>query len=294
MGAVLFWSYKYSAIVLKEATLFLFLPLTLLFLLKSLKEKNRIKHVVFAALSFTWLIHTDERYIMYFPLFIMVFFFLKPVRMRSVVLSMVIWTGSIVLLMLPWTIHNYHKYDQLVVLTARTTTLSSKLWGQDVYDSHHKRNDPGRSLAIMEAREERRMAFAKKYDLEPRLYGKTEARLRAFIHLWQPVMIKPQFIANGLRPEKWHMNVNIMNMISYGLFLPFYLIGIFLLWKKKHLLGLLVAMIPLFHNLIHAFLVSPLLRYRLPIYFVVALVGCYTMVVLFNRWFKPHSKKAVE
>lgn len=116
--------------------------------------------------------------------------------------------------------------------------------------------------------------------MELRIFNMQEAQLRAFYHYWKPTYFKPHFIQYGYRVEQWLLTANITSILYYGIFLPFYFIGILLLVKWKYFLALFVACIPILHSLIHAFLVEPLGRYRSPMDFIVATIGLWTMFEL--------------
>jgi hypothetical protein len=282
-GVFFFWSFWYSRIVLKEATIFLLIPLSLLFLVRSLKLDHRLKNLFFAAFTFSVLIHTDERYIIYAPLILLMFLCIKPFKFISYFKVSFIYTALILLFMLPWGIHNYQKYGQIVIITARTAKFTSSLWGKNLYIEVHKPSHKQKSEKPSEERLERAEAFAKEHGIELKKYSKTEARINAFIHLWRPVLFKPVFIVDGLRPDIWPMKTNIINILNYGIFLPFYLIGIPLLWRRKNYLGLLIAMIPILHNATQALLMSPLMRYRLPINFIIAMIGIWVMLEMLTK-----------
>ena len=293
-GGFFFWSFWYSRIVLKEALIFLLIPLTLLFVMRSLRPENQLKNLFFGAFYFSVLIHTDERYLIYGPFILLIFLCIKPFRFVSYLKVSLIFTALILIFMIPWGIHNYQKYGQIVIITARTTTFTSALWGKNLYIEVHKPSRKQKSEEPSEDRPKRAQAFAEENDIVLKKYSKTEARINAFIHLWRPVLLKPVFISDGLKPEKWNPKTNIINVLSYGVFLPFYLLGFFLLLKRKHYSGLLLAIIPVLHNTFQAYLFSSLLRYRLPIYFIIAMIGIWVMLELvkktnFKHYFKNLS-----
>ena len=284
-GVFFIEAFKYSPHILKEPTLFLFLPLTLLLLVKSIKTGKPIKYLVFASLSFGWLIHTDERFFIYFPFFALFFFLDKTVNKKVVYQRVVLWIILGALLMLPWTIRNYNVFDQVVILSPRTTTFSSKLWGEDLGRGASHFTNPELQQAMIEARRERATEFGKKYGKTPYEYGKWEARIKAFQHFWQPTYVNLHFIQYGFRTEKWSFRHNAASMIFYGIFLPFYIIGFYFLVKRKHWLGFFVALIPVIHSLMHAYMVWSLERYRSPVTFIVVMVGIWAALEIYE-WFR--------
>lgn len=91
--------------------------------------------------------------------------------------------------------------------------------------------------------------FVNKHNLQPRLYGKWERKARAFINFWQPMYIQPTFIVHGYRPMHWSTTHNITSLLFYGIFLPFYIIGLFILYRKKLYMPLFIGAIPVIHSL---------------------------------------------
>jgi len=288
-------AYKYSPHILKEPTLFLFVPLTLLLLIKSIKGGNSFKSLLFASLSFAWLIHTDERFIVYSPVFIVFFLFKKPFITRTFVMQTSLWTLLVVLLMLPWTIRNFLVFDQVVLLTPRTTAITSKFWGEDISAAAaHFSSDEIRERTI-DGRYDSAMDFGQQYGISPREFGKIEARLRAFKNFWQPTFSKPTYIQYGYRIQKWSFRHNALSMLYYGIFLPFYIIGTFILFRRKLYLPLFIGIIPIIHSLMHAYMVWPLERYRSPITFIIVMIGIWAAMQLYPLLRKtfPVSKQNI-
>ncbi len=269
--------YKYNPHLLKEPTVFFFFPLTLFLLIKAIRSKNNLIYIIFSALSYAWLIHTDERYLLYFPIFPLIFCLSKPFRMQLAIRSIAIWAGIVFIIMLPWGIHNYKVFDQVVIISSRTTAFTSKFWGEDKANMPFTRNN-----VIPKERNKDALEFGKKYGIAPREYGKNEARARSFINFWQPTYFKPTFIQDGFRFQKWSIVHNISGIIFYGIFLPFFLIGIILLICNKDPLGLFLALIPIIHSLIHSYMIWPLERYRSPVVFIIVMIGFWTVTELYG------------
>jgi hypothetical protein len=270
--------FTYNPHLLKEATVFLFLPLTLLFLVTTIRTNAKVRSIFFAALSFSWLIHSDERYFLYFPFFALAFLLLKPVKIKRIIQLECLWVGLVFLLMIPWGVRNYKIFDKVVIITPRTTAFTAKIWGEDIsrlfFNKGNKIDKESYKLAL---------EFGKEQGITPREYGKYEAYARAFINFWQPTYFKATYIQYGFRPQKWSLAHNIVGIVFYGIFLPFYLLGIVILIIKKHLLGIYMALIPIIHSFFHTFMIWPLERYRSPVNFIVVLIGIWTILRLFKE-----------
>jgi 4-amino-4-deoxy-L-arabinose transferase-like glycosyltransferase len=281
--------FRYTPYILKEPTLFFIIPFTLLFFLRSIKDPSKIRYSVISAISFTLLIHTDERFIFYLPVLVVGWFLVRPFSILTILKPLILWIGIIIILSLPWLIRNYRVYDQLVVLSPRTTVFTSALQGNKItaldyssYDEVIKKNKSKYS--------DQSSAYEKKYSISAREYGKTEIKLRALLNFWQPAYFKPVFITYGFRPQKWSIPHNISSLLFYGIFLPFYIAGLVLLIKSKHLIGLFFSVLPLIHSLLHAYMVSPLERYRSPLTFIVVMTGFWVALKLIDSLCKSGIK----
>ncbi len=287
-----FWleSFIHYPRVLKEPSLYFFLPLTLLFLVKCIQEGNKLKYIAIAALAFSLVIHTDERFIIYLPFLVLIFFMTNANGFFKKTKAGLSWVLLVLLLMLPWTIRNYFVYDQLVILAPRTTIFTSKVFGDNLtetllFDENH------RAESTVSRRQESAEAFGKKHGITPHLRGKREAQIKAFIHYWQPTFFNPAYIQYGYRGVQWSFRANMAFLLSYGVFLPFFVLGLFFLVKNKHYTGLFLAAIPLFHSLLHAYMVWPLARYRSPTVFIIAMIGIYAANELVKLIRLRHQKQ---
>jgi hypothetical protein len=279
-GVFFIESFKYSPHVLKETTIFLFLPLTIYLLVKSTRVNRPIIFIFLASLSFSWLIHTDERYFIYLAVFTLIFLFITPLKSYNFVKITLLWISFVLLLMLPWGIKNYQIYGQVVILTPRTTAITSNLWGEDISSgASHFSDDEVRKYYIA-GRYERAIIYGERHGITPREYSITEARIRAFINFWQPAYFTPTFIQYGFRPQYWSVRHNVASLLFYGIFLPFYILGMIMLYKRKMYIALYIAAIPVIHSILHAYMVWPLERYRSPVTFIVVMIGIYGMLDL--------------
>ncbi len=273
--------FKYVPAYLKETSVFFLLPLTVLFLVRSVNTNLRLLYVIIASVAFTVLIHIDERFIFYVVVFPLIFLISKT-RIKRKVRTLLIWFGVFVVLSTPWIIRNYLVYNQIVILSTRTTVFTSKLWGENLttfnYSSHEKAIDKFKNKHIEQAK-----SFKKMYGVDYREYSRNEVLLRAFINYWQPSFFKPTYITYGYRPIKWSFSHNIMGWLFYGIFLPFYMLGMFWLIKQKRLIFLFIAIIPIIHSLLHTYMVSPLERYRVPMNFIVVLVALWFISEFFHK-----------
>lgn len=286
-GVFFMEAFNYSTQILKEPTLFFLFPLTILFLVRSIKSGKPYLNILWASIIYALLIHTDERFFIYFPLLILFFLLRKPLKRAVFFRQAFTWVLLVFILMLPWNIRNYRVYDQVVILSPTTTALTSKFWGNDIKQLASKitgiREDHQKHDVEIRIPEHARK-FGEMHGISPRKFGKTEARIRSFLHFWQVLAFKPFFIQDGFRPHEFSTIRNVTNLLFFGIFIPFYLFAFYWLCRQKHYTGLLFAAIPVIHSLLHAYLVWTLVRYRAPVLFIVAMVGIYMMIeMLRNR-----------
>lgn len=286
-------TFQYYARILKEPSLFFFLPLSLLFLYRSISRPFEWKNILMASVAFALLIHTDERFLVYAPFFAALFLFPKNALSGIKLKPMILWASLIILLMLPWTMRNFTVYDQLVVLTPRTTAFTSKVWGDNIQGMNFE-GETGmkRSANVIK---ERKNAYKEEFGKAPRLYGTTEARVRALLYFWQPTLFSVTYISYGHRPQgPWTLSRNLVSILLFGIFIPFYFLGLIMLVKRKQFLVFLIALIPVLHSLLHAYMVWSLPRYRHPVLFVIVMVGIWAAIeacgFIRNRYYKQHQQ----
>ncbi len=257
--------------ILKEPYLCLLIPLITLFLLYIYKNKHPLKNTVLSALSFSALIHIDERFFVYFPIILLAIVLSRRVSNRLKYAGL--WFLILIISMVPWTIRNYKQFDEFVILSPRTTSFTSKIWGTNWMPLHFEGEQQENELN--ERRFESAREIADEIGVELRAHGKYEKYYMAFYHYWKPVYLKTNFIQYGFRPVKWSLSHNLAGLVFYGLFLPFYLAGLVFAFVRKHTLILFISMIPLLHSLMHTIMVWPLERYRIPTNFYIVLISLW-------------------
>lgn len=269
--------FKYNPHLLKEATTYLFFPMSIYLLFKSYINEHVNKYIITSAISFTWLIHADERYIIYIPIIILSFLLNKTCKFSVSLRNSIFWLSTVFVLCTPWTMRNYHVHRQVVLISPRTTAFTSKLWGSNLLKSEFNSESAVYSHINRYSNAEE---LGMPYRVSPRLYGPTERYYRAFINFWQPTYFRPTYIQYGYRFQKWSLRHNILGLVFYGIFLPFYILGFFWLAKEKQWFGICIAVIPIFHSIIHTIMLWPLERYRSPVVFCVVLVALWAIVKL--------------
>lgn len=269
--------FRYTPHLLKEPSIYLLVPLTLYLLIRHLKERN-IKYIIWAAISFSVLIHLDERYIFYLPVFPCIILMGKSINIKKKCKATFFWMLTICLLMIPWGIRNYFVYNQVVLISHRTTVFTSKLWGDDF--TNFKFDDFANQNAQI-IKNNTSAANPKKQSNVVPLY------MRTFINIWQPAFIKSKQVKYSWwdkpREQKWSLLHNVSSIFFYGIFLPFYLIGLIILLQNHSYLVLFVAILPIVHALLHSYLVMPEERYRYAFVFIIVLIGSWVLIEISKK-----------
>jgi len=291
--------FRYTPFLLKESLVYLLLPLTILLLISEIKNHKKISwNIILLTITYTYLIHTDERYFFYFPFIIIFFFFFYKINYRLFIKKQMIFTVGVLLIMTPWLIRNYAVYDQVVILTERTTKITSIFWGGDLTKTFKKdtgsttenvvslQDLPNKNslqnnheLALKDHSNTEKRAEGKPYK-----FGPKEKYLKAMINFWRPTYFKTIYINDGLREQHWSIFHNLTSILFYGIFLPFYLAGIlYLIIRNRNILLLFIASIPIIHMLIHVGLVHVLERYRSPVDCFVVIIAVYFLQIIISR-----------
>ena len=267
--------YKYNPHLLKEPLVFFFLPLTLYYLIKSIKYDFKLFYILVLSISFVLLIHSDERYFMYFPLLTLLFFVNPNMPRGKIIKPIIQFTGIVFILMTPWLIRNYIIFNQVVIISPRTTVFTSEIIGSNINEMNFSYEDSQRDTIT--ARKIKAIEFGKLHNIIPYKFDKRQMYLKAIINYWQPAYINPTFIQDGYRPQLWSFWHNLAGILFYGIFLPFYIIGLYFMLKKKIYLVFIISLIPILHSIIHIYMIWPLERYRSPTVFIIVCASFYAI-----------------
>jgi len=225
---------------------------------------------------------------------------------------------GIIVCMAPWLYRNYIVYNRPVILTVRTTVLTDKFFGKEPlfnYSIRYNSNkDTSSIMAIsevsipiyqalldslkkgekIESSEERiknlrnlKKAFSKGHI--PHAFSPLEIRLSNFNSYWRPFNFRGYFSGNGFRYiEPWSLRLNIVSILQYGLLLPFFIIGLVLLFFRRNNNGIFLVSIVFIHSFIHTFIAWGIPRYRYPIdaiIIIVAIWGIFESIKIFKKNF---------
>jgi hypothetical protein len=261
-----------------------------------LKDPGLWKFVV----SFSFLLHTDARYFFYIPFLFILFWVYRGFRAGSV--QYLALAGIIFISLIPWSVRNYIAYDGIVLINTRTLDLRKSLNDSRSRMTHlpfSKRSDDDCGCLFnpdYPSAEEIRMV---KQGLNPknrsegeidailndRLATRSEIERRwyNFKNLW-----RPYHFVNEYKPwpdcrldEKYSIRgLGLVKVLSYGILLPFLIIGGINVVVKKNRHVWFIIFPVVIQTILHV-LMWGIGRYRNPIDSFVIIISCYGMGVVF-------------
>lgn len=299
--------YIYIADALKESLLCAVF-IIIVFLIIKIQKTSDLKYYYTALLSFfsVYLVHIDERYLIFVPLIFLSFFFNKN-TFKSHFKRISMYSLLFVLFMIPWTYRNYVVYNKFVLITTRTSIILDKyfygkqtlernknidnLFKTDLSNRQYDSLQKGIPLTVNgDDKAIKHINEGLKYGIIAHKYNLLEKTLEEFKEFWRPFRFSPGFVYTGFRFEKpWSTKHNLVIILSYGLLLPFLCAGIFFGIRKKNYVITFLAITILFQMLIHLTILYVRTRYRLPIDSLIIIISFYGLFCLINKYF-PKSR----
>lgn len=255
--------------------------------------------------SYTYLIHSDERYFFYFP-FILLFFLTIPINLMGSLKRIGLIGAPIIILMIPWTIRNTIVYERPIILTERVARITDKIFGYTTPPNKHREEkislstDDGkkkyeaaadsikRGFVVHDPRYEKKIIRSLEKGIEdgcfPIANSKWEERISYAFEFWRPFRIKSAFYGHGFRyMEKWSFDRIVFSFLQYFFLLPFVLVGLFLSMQKRNNVVLGLYGIVVIHFFIHTMLAHAIIRYRYPIDPILIIVAFWSIYVLYSQ-----------
>lgn len=294
---------RYIPTLLKEVWLaFLFLLIIYLFIVETKKNKIFWSNLILPIL-YAFLIHIDERFFTYFPVLIIAFLFLDIKNWKYGLKKSALFTGVVLFLMVPWLVRNYYVYDRPVILTERTTRFTDKIFVGHINQKENFKEDKkqlpyfewdesmieliltGEKVPNLKEKVYKSLQNGLRHGFIPHKYSKYERWFVEFKEFWRPFRFTGGYLGNGFRFEgpSWSLKHNVSQGLTYGVLLPFFLIGIFFITRLRYKYGLFLTVIILTHMIIHLFLAHARNRYRIPIdsfIIIIAFYGIYQIYLM--------------
>lgn len=284
--AILYVPYTlYVGTLLKESLL-QFLVIWSFYLVFKLRIRFTLKLAVLFAFALTYLVHTDERYLFFFPVYILTFIYHKATIVQKLKRVGAI-IGFFILLCLPWTIRNYIVFERPIFLTERLHMPLDKILGIP-NDLAQQSVDYSTDLGIfrdsllaglnpkVETGRQKGIAWSIDNGLVPHDFTLWEKIFYNSYAYWSPIRTKDILVADGWKfwPARGPFG-NTIYMLNFGILLPFFLIGVFLAWRNRVFELKMLTLYLFLHYALHILMISGSGRYRHPIDFIILLLAFY-------------------
>lgn len=292
-GIVYILFLKYTLTAGKDIWMTLLLLISIYISVKQINKTKYIFQVILLSFIVSLLIHLDERYIFFIPLFF-IFLLLYGSKKRNIKLIKSFFFGFLVLVfMAPWLIRNYSIHKKIILISLRTAHYSDKILGYEkieYFPSHDGRwyispsqIDSIKNNSIKSYIEKKLLpqhVEAIKKGIVPHKFTNFETCFSSFINFWEPVDFCYSYYQTGYRFDgKWSLKHNLSSAFFYGIMLIFSIIGFYLLYKKqKIIIGYILSFI-LIYTLLHTFMIPfTTYRYRLPLDPYIIIAGSYGII----------------
>lgn len=293
----------------KETWMSLFLLINVYFVFL-LTDNNRDRKIVkqilvyfTSAIVMAFSILFDERFFVFILVFpILLLFYNKPF-FNGFKIALV-YSILVLLFLLPWNIRNYQRYDKVVIISKRTEHLTDRVLGYKNQDSglmddicalygryyiHDYQIDSvisGKKTVTdggSEISEEMKLAMKNGYLPHPfKWYEAIWSRLKEF---WRPLDLSNEYQKTGYCFNgKWSFRHNASTFLSYGILLPFFILGLFKLFKQEKKIFTILFLTIVVYCIIHvATICFTTWRYRVPIDSLIMIIAFYYLSSLFKK-----------
>ncbi|MFP4024606.1 MAG: ArnT family glycosyltransferase [Thiohalospira sp.] len=270
--------------------IFLLYLLIKLFIKHEFNYKNYLLFIFIYVISF----HLDERYVIFGP-FILLFilynetFAFKKLRIKKSLLFIIF----VILLMIPWSVRHYQKYDRVIILTPRTQPYTDKIFGYEPKDEYfgddfmdikgrYYIHDYQIDSVINGTKTHTDAGYEIPKDwIEAMREGKRPAPLTGLEAYWsrirtmmEPFQIEGRFERTGYYYYEKSFRHNVATFLFYGIIFLFSIPGFYFLYLKNRQIFFLFLGTIVIYVTLHA-LTIPYTnwRYRLPLDAIFIIVG---------------------
>jgi len=288
----------FTAYLIRETLVFTLLFASFYFLFSSVTCENKYnkRYLFITAVFLTLLFFTDARYLFFLPFLFIIFFVYK--NLKESIKSYSLLLAMIFLFLIPWNVRNYIVYDSVVFMTPRLLDLRpqkehSRFVNRFFFDkitqptSYYPSEDfltVNFDYPKQSERDSIKEGFNPKNRLEYEInmvksdiyadstfWGMKRYWLNEF---WKPFSFKWSYFPfpSAYPNHPYSMGHNITSILCYGLLLPFSLIGVFFLIKRKQKI-LIFLLIPVIVQTILHLLTLGIERYRNPIDVFIIILG---------------------
>jgi hypothetical protein len=274
---------RYTPHLLKEPLLLFLVFLQFYMTIRLLNDYSAKKIIYLAIISFV-LVHLDERYFVISVLLgVVILIYDKSSRFLKRFTKSLLYISIFIVFLIPWTIRNYNAYGEFVLLTERTIPLTSKIikssntktWDikqddllnpSNVYDMEAVTDSiiKGLEVTSIPGYYVENIRNSVQLGKIPRKLNVIEKSLNNLRYLFTPFIFRGIHIYDGYFYGKWSLSHNITSILFYGIFIPFFIIGVIISLIHKNKIGILVFYYVIILAIIHLVTFS-VPRYRTPV-----------------------------
>jgi hypothetical protein len=301
---------RYNGTILRETIIyFLMVLLFYRFLLTARKHLFTVKEILILAILYTLLFHTDGRYLFYAP-FLFIIFYLYQKGLLLAIKKFFLFALFVGLLTIPWGIRNYIAYRDIIIVSRYTISLTGEksyergehfvtksidsLYSTTAFKYNKKYPTEVERLAIKSGKNPNNRPAGEIELIKRNEYpAKTYLGRKWFFikKMWQPYKFSSNYGSYpwALFYKPWSLKHNLSSILNYGILLPFFFFGIFILIKNRNKYWLIIILPIIVHFVLHA-LTFGLQRYRYPIDAFIIIIGTFGIVYVYNLLFIRKSK----
>lgn len=259
------------------------------------KPEIKVKKLVIAGAIYGFLILLDERFLVLSPVFFL--FIILNSKRKSFANSTkqaLVFTGIVILMLVPWTIRNYMVYERFILVSVRTAPITEKIFGlphveyfliddnawyvsPEVLDSVQRglkgpETQTGEYLGVQQVE-------AIRLGILPQKFSTAEFMFSNFIEFWQPLDIWYSYKQFGYRFDgKWSLGHNLSILVSYGILIPFMILGLIKLLRHEKGKGVFFCTIIFVYMIFHITMIPfTEYRYRMPLDGILILLAFYSL-----------------
>ncbi len=246
--------------------------LLVLFLYILSRPFHRMRIAIVSGVVYSALVYVDPQYLLLFPLAAA---FMLARATRHTLLNMqyfFLFSSCFLVLLLPWTVRNYFVYKQPIPVALEATRYLRPLFGGQG------------DRAAISSRDEQ---IISRPSLAERFKSNT-------IEFWRIARFDGEQTKEdaSAAPAKtrgyWSLRHNVSSIATYGLLLPFFILGIIAAIRERNRIGWFLTLTVLYYFLMRM-LFGGSIQARLPIEPLITLLACYGILYLINALRKTHT-----
>lgn len=257
----------FSSLLMRDA-LSSFVLTALIFVLA--KPFSRMRNALIAAALYAFLIHIDPQFILLLPLLMAFMVFLIS---RYLVLNLqycILFVSFAIVVSIPWTARNYYVYERVVPVSIEASR----------YINPVRTKIPPKVQTMLQG-------------TVPSLSeSRIDRMTKNSTEFWRVTRFARADTA-AQRPASWSLRHNIISIASYGVLLPFFILGIVTVFARKNRAGILIAATVLCYYGVRLFFGGSE-KARLQVEPLIILLAFFAMFEIARMLRKPSARKELQ